>query len=185
MGYEVEMKFRTPGHFGLAERLRDLGAVPDGEITQEDAYLGHPSRDFAQTNEALRLRRIGDENRITYKGPRLGGPTKTREEIELAFDEGEPAFAQLHRLFTNLGFRPVATVKKRRRLFHLEHGGRPIEVVLDHVEGLGDFAEVEALAASDADLPAAQAAVLDLAQKLGLAEPEPRSYLRMLLELNS
>lgn len=182
MSYEVEMKFRTPGHSDLVERLAALGAEPAGEVVQEDAYLAHPARDFAVSNEALRLRRIGAENRITYKGPRLGGPTKTREEIELAFEDGEPAFGQMHRLFTNLGFRPVAVVRKTRRRFHLKFGGHDIEVALDAADSLGEFAEVEAIAATEAGLPAAQGAVLELAGALGLSEVEPRSYLRMFLD---
>jgi adenylate cyclase, class 2 len=130
----------------------------------------------------LRIRRIGVENRITYKGPRLSGPTKTREEIEIAVTSGEGAFSQLVRLFENLGFRPVATVRKSRTPFHLNREGLAVEVVLDRAVGLGDFAEIEALAATKSELPAAQAAVLALAQELGLTEVEPRSYLRMLLE---
>ncbi|MBV8267850.1 MAG: hypothetical protein JO252_16105, partial [Planctomycetaceae bacterium] len=41
---------------------------------------------------------------------------------------------------------------------------------------------VEAIAEDEADLPAAQGAVLDLADVLGLTDVEPRSYLRMALE---
>src|SRR5687768_6575525 len=107
MSFEVEVKYRTDDHAGLVERLRGLGAEADAEVTQEDAYLGHPARDFARTNEAFRIRRIGASNRVTYKGPRRDGPTKTREEIEIGFDEGEPAFEQMRRLLMNLGFRPV------------------------------------------------------------------------------
>jgi adenylate cyclase, class 2 len=95
---------------------------------------------------------------------------------------GEVAFSQLLRLFENLGFRPVATVRKSRTPFHLNVERRAVEVVLDRAVGIGDFAEIEVLAATDADLPAAQAAVLALAQQLGLTEVEPRSYLRMILE---
>ena len=54
--------------------------------------------------------------------------------------------------------------------------------MLDRADGLGDFAEIETLAATESDLPAAQAAVLALANELGLTEVEPRSYLRMSLE---
>jgi adenylate cyclase class 2 len=72
-------------------------------------------------------------------------------------------------------------VRKVRRAFHLVRDGRPMEVVLDRAEGLGDFAEVEALA-EDEDLGSAQAAVLGLARELGLERVEPRSYLRMILE---
>ena len=182
MGYEVEVKYRLVDHDQLERRLADRGAVREPEITHEDIYLSHPSRDFAASNEAFRIRRIGTENRITYKGPRLSGPTKTREEIEIAVAPGEGAFNQLLRLFENLGFRPIGTVRKSRTPFRLNHEGRAVEVVLDRAVGLGDFAEIEALAATEPELPAARAAVLALAQELGLTEVEPRSYLRMLLE---
>jgi adenylate cyclase class 2 len=125
---------------------------------------------------------VGESNRVTYKGPRRDGPTKTREEIELPLGEGAENFEQWRKLFENLGFRPVAVVRKVRRSFHLTVQGRPIEVALDEAEGIGAFAEVEAIARDDSDLPAAQAAVLELAQSLGLSEVEPRSYLRMALE---
>jgi adenylate cyclase, class 2 len=184
MGYEVEVKYRTGPHDDLAARLAALGASAAGAIVQEDAYLSHPARDFAQTNEALRLRRVGEANRITYKGPRRAGPTKTREEIELPLGEGPEASERWLKLFENLGFRPVAVIRKVRRAFRLSWRGRPVEVALDEVEGVGTFAEVEAIAGDEADLPSAQAAVLDLAAALGLSEAqvEPRSYLRMALE---
>lgn len=184
MSFEVESKFRTETHAELQQRLTALGAVAKPEVVQEDIYLGHPSRDFAQTKEAFRIRRIGSENRITYKGPRLSGPTKTREEIELPFEAGEPTFEQMLRLFVNLGFREVAVVRKSRRPFHLVFQGQELEVALDKAEGLGEFAEVEAFAATESDLPAAQEAVLELARRLGLTDVEPRSYLRMHLDAN-
>ncbi len=182
MSYEVEMKFHSADHDRLRRSLLDRGAEEGPVSEQEDVYLQHPSRDFAQTHEALRLRRIGPENRVTYKGPRFPGPTKTREEIEIAFDGGEEAFRAVARLFENLGFRPVATIRKRRTTFHLIHPPHEIEVTLDQAEGLGDFAEIETIARDEVDLPAAQAAVLALAVELGLDQVEPRSYLRMFLE---
>ena len=136
----------------------------------------------ASYEQALRLRREGTSNRVTYKGPRQGGPTKTREEIEIAFAQGAEEQGRMRRLWELLGFRPVAVLHKRRRAFSLDHQGRHLEVVLDEAEDLGTFVEVEAIAADEADLPAAQAAVLDLARELGLTEVEPRSYLRMALE---
>jgi adenylate cyclase class 2 len=183
MGYEVEMKFRTgDSHTALGRRLAAMGGVAGPVQDQEDIYLSHPARDFAQTGEALRLRREGSSNRLTYKGPRHAGPTKTREEVEIAFDSGADAQKRMGRLWEALGFRPVAVLHKRRQAFHLVREGRSIEVVLDEAEDLGSFAEVEALATDAADLPAAQAAVLDLGRALGLTEVEPRSYLRMALE---
>src|SRR5262245_15995791 len=118
MSFEVEVKYRSADHDRLRRLLIDRGAREDAPVEQEDVYLSHPSRDFAQTNEALRLRRIGTDNRITYKGPRFPGPTKTREEIEISVAQGEDASRDLARLFENLGFRPVAAIRKRRTTFH-------------------------------------------------------------------
>ncbi len=182
MSYEVEIKFRSAEHDRLRRRLEECGAVEGPTVVQVDSYLIHPSRDFAQTGEALRLRRIGEENRITYKGPRYDGPTKTREEIEIPMAEGEATFQQLTRLFERLGFRPISSIRKTRSTFHLSDPAHHIEVVLDRVDGLGDFAEIEIVAAAESELPAAQTAVLGIADRLGLTEVEPRSYLRMVLE---
>jgi adenylate cyclase, class 2 len=182
MSYEVEIKFRSADHVLLRRRLAERGAVAEPSVVQVDTYMNHPCRDFARTNEAFRLRRIGAENRITYKGPKLDGPTKTREEIELTLAEGADAFEQISRLFEHLWFRPVATIRKERTTFHLPDPSHRIEVALDRAEGLGDFAEIEIVVASESELPAAQGAVLALAEELGLTEVEPRSYLRMALE---
>ena len=147
MGFEVEIKFRDADHAAIERRLLALGAVPGDPVEQADVYLAHPSRDFAATGEHFRLRRDRSSNRLTYKGPRHAGPTKTRtKEVEVDFEDGPDAWAKMARLVEALGFRPVATVTKTRRPFHLVRDGRPIEVVLDSALGLGDFAEVEALA---------------------------------------
>ncbi len=182
MGYEVEVKYRGADHADLAARLAALGATAGPAVEHEDSYLAHPSRDFARTGEALRIRGEGSANAVTYKGAKLGGPTKTREEIEVGFAEGLEARGEMAGIFGRLGFEPVAVVRKRRTSYRLEAEGRALTVTLDRAEGLGDFAEVEALAESESDLPGAQGAVLALAVRLGLAEVEPRSYLRMVLE---
>jgi adenylate cyclase class 2 len=182
MKYEVEIKFRVADPEQLAVRLSALGATAREETPQADGYLSHPGREFAATGEALRLRRDGLRNWITYKGPKHAGPTKTREEIEVSLADGPETALKARLAFERLGFALVAEVRKRRRPFQIAYRGLPMEVVLDVAEDIGVFAEVEALAHDETDLPAAQAAVLGLAGELGLTEVEPRSYLRMLLE---
>ena len=180
MPYEVEIKFRVPNHDALIGAFKALGVAPTAPIAHSDLYLAHPSRDFARSDEALRLRREGETNAITYKGPKRGGPTKTREEVEVTF--APEAREDMARIFEALGFRPVAEVKKTRTSYRISGRDRPMIVTLDDAERLGTFAEVETIAQGDDDLPHAQQAVLDLAHELGLTDVEPRSYLRMTLE---
>jgi adenylate cyclase class 2 len=176
------VKYRAADHDQVLRRLLELGAEAAGSLDQEDTYLGHPARDFARTGEAFRIRRSGEDNLVTYKGPRKEGPTKTREELEVPFKPGDGALRKMLRLFRSLGFAPVASIFKRREAFHLKFQDHALEIALDTAEGLGAFVEIEAIVSSDDDLPRAQQAVLALAGRLGLTDLEPRSYLRMALE---
>src|SRR5438105_8557348 len=72
---EIELKFPAPA--GIAAKIVALGARPGSRHVERDHYFNAPDRDFAATNEAFRIRRSGNESRLTYKGPRLAGPAKT------------------------------------------------------------------------------------------------------------
>lgn len=179
--YEVELKFRLAGSQAeeVLSIINELGGKRSDSIEQQDLYFAHPQRDFVQTDEALRIRACGDENCLTYKGPKVGGPTKTRHEIETTFGSGRQTCEQLAETLEILGFRRVRTVVKQRVAFALSWDGYDYTLALDTVEGLGEFIEIELLANED-DRDAAGAAVLKLAGRLQLQEPERRSYLGML-----
>lgn len=182
MSYEVEQKFRVPNHALVAFRLAALGARPGPPLNQQDLYLNHPSRNFAETNEALRIRTVGDLNVITYKGPKRPGPIKTRKEIEVEFAQGPLPLDQIRTIFALLGFKTIAIICKQRTPYHLHIHNRQVEVVLDVAENLGAFVEVETIALEDSDLAEAQRLVHEVAASLGLDNLETRSYLRMTLE---
>lgn len=178
--FEVEQKFAVEGFAAIQRKLRERGVELSSPMSQADRYFAHPARDFAVTDEALRIRQIGDENRITYKGPKLDKLTKTRREIELPFDSGNDQAERYGELLMALGFSPRAVVSKQRRVGHFEHRGFAVEVALDDVDNVGTFVELEISAEDDA-LDAARAALLNLADELGLTQVERRSYLEMLL----
>ncbi len=81
--YEVELKYRVADVPEVEAALERLGASWHGTTEQVDRYFNHPSRDFAVTDEALRLRSTAVGVAITWKGPRLDATAKTRHEIEL------------------------------------------------------------------------------------------------------
>ncbi|MCH7990085.1 MAG: class IV adenylate cyclase, partial [Planctomycetes bacterium] len=83
MSYEVELKFPLDDAERISAQLDGLQAERGAPIEQVDRYFNHPSRDFAQTDEALRIRTMNDRSLLTYKGPLLDAETKTRLEIEL------------------------------------------------------------------------------------------------------
>jgi adenylate cyclase class 2 len=194
--YEVEQKYPLSDGSTVEAALVRLGATWHGTAEQVDRYFNHPSRDFAVTDEALRLRRTDDTLAITWKGPRLDATAKTRREIELPLVEAAvpaaalveaavPAAALVEaavpasldrwtELLEALGFRQV------REVATVAWQGMAIEVAIDQVAGLGDFVELELLADAPG-IAAAAARVESLARELGCTNPERRSYLEMLL----
>src|SRR5690348_13935461 len=136
---EVEVKYRIADRDRLIARLQELGAEAFEERTDEDFYYNAPDRDFKQTDEAVRLRRIGIANRLTYKGPKRDAATKTRTEIEVPLGDGDEIAADMGRLLTNLRYRPVAVVSKRRAVYHLTRGGFAVEACVDDVDRVGAF----------------------------------------------
>jgi adenylate cyclase class 2 len=177
---EVEMKFPVDDLAPLTTRLAGWGARAAPPLQEADRYFSAPDRDFAGTDEALRLRRIGTANFITYKGPKRDAETKTRTEIEVPFADGAKAAEDLGRLLTHLGYRPVAEVRKTRTAYSIEREGFALQVCLDRVEWLGCFVELEILAPEER-LDEARVVLLRSAAELGLTTSERRSYLELLL----
>lgn len=177
---EVEVKYRYTDWDGLRAKLAAIGAVADAPRTDADHYFNAPDRDFAATDEALRLRRIGADNRLTYKGPKTDSQTKTRTEIELAVEPGDAGAATATAFLTHLGYRPVAVVTKTRQVYHFTRAGFAVEVCLDDVGPVGRFVELEVVTDPER-FEAAKAVVLGLAAEFGLTEPERRSYLGLTL----
>lgn len=175
--YEVELKLRAD-HDRVRERLADCGADRVGAVTQRDTYYDAPDRDFAATDEALRVRRERDDGTrvvLTYKGPLVDSDSKTREEAETRVSSREDVEA----ILGGLGYEPAATVVKERERYAVGD----CTVTLDHVEKLGEFVEVER-EATETDIDDARGDAVAVLETLGL-DPDDQirtSYLELLFE---
>lgn len=181
MTFEVELKFRVTELDAIRAALSNLGAVEQSECVHVDRYFNHPARDFHATDEAFRIRSVGDSNCLTYKGAVVGQVAKTRHEIEIPFADGIEQSQKLFEMVRLLGFRFVREVCKSRKSLTLDWNGRHYDLALDDVPPLGQFLEIE-LIAEDHERETAEKAVWSLAHELDLNVPEPRSYLNLLIE---
>lgn len=177
--YEVELKVEAD-HGSVREALADAGAERVGTVTQVDTYYNAPHRVFAETDEALRIRRerhLGDDNettKLTYKGPLVEDASKTRKEHETAVIDDDATAG----ILDGLGFEPAATVRKEREYFQLDG----YTVTLDDVIDLGAFVEVEQETTED-NVERVRVGAADVLRALGLnpAEQIRTSYLGLLL----
>ncbi len=177
MPIEIEAKAYAKNLKVIEEKIINIGAKLVWQGKQVDTYYNHPNRNFAETDEALRVREEEDKAVLTYKGPKIDTLTKTREEIKVQLKDT----SSIKELLKRLGFKEVGVVKKHRMKFFLDE----FKICLDKVEGLGEFVEIEAAShskESNAKVTALRNRILKTFDQLGLKDMERRSYLELLLE---
>lgn len=178
---EIEQKYRVDALSPLAKRLDAMPWSNRREYGMIDRYYLAPDRDFSQTGETLRLRMERGEFDLTYKGPKLDGPMKTRRELRVPLAGGHQSILVMGELLATLGYKVLCDVPKSRNLYVLEMLPYNVVVCLDTLPGLGMFVEVEVVCKAEHKAEG-EALVQSVAESLGLTNPEPRSYLEIFLE---
>ena len=177
---EVEAKAKIENFDDMKKKLENLGAIKSKKEFQEDIYFNSPIVDFANTDEALRIRTTEENEKknifITYKGPKIDSKSKTREEIEIKIEDSE----KCSKIFQHLGFTKVRAVRKNRQYYAYKN----FEISLDDVEGLEPYMEIEISLEDGNDYSEAQEKIFELFSKLGINDGfERTSYLELLEKL--
>jgi adenylate cyclase class 2 len=173
---EVEVKARVKDPKNVERSIIALGASPTGIEVQADTYYSAPYRDFAKTDEALRIRVHDNNCFLTYKGPKMDTISKTRKEYEIEVNDADC----MGNILSSLSFTPVATIVKKRKKYRLGD----FIISLDEVRNLGDFIEAE-VSIRDSKLHEEKVeCIFRLFEKLGIRRDESirMSYLEMILE---
>jgi len=170
---EIELKVRVQDLAPIRERLRELHADLTGTTCEHDVYFNAPHRDFARTDEALRVRYSDNNVIVTYKGAKIPGfEFKAREEINVTIENG----AGFESILERLGFKKTAVVDKTREYYHYGEAS----ITLDDVKGLGFFVEIE-LTGNEAG-SSVTGKINSIAEKIGVeGEQILSSYLELLL----
>jgi adenylate cyclase, class 2 len=181
--FEIEQKYTLTQKQVALAKLQASAATSLGAQTEIDHYFNAPDRDFAITGEAFRLRRVKDDNQLTYKGPKdAKSAVKIRKEIELSVESGIAGYEKTVLMLTSLGYRPVAVVKKQREMFRLAKDSFEVTICIDECEHVGNYAEIEIIVVQESHRDHAIKVIEKLAQEYAFGPVEKRSYLRMLLE---
>ena len=169
--FEVEVKAPVKDADALINAILKKGAGFLKSETNSDIYYNHPSRDFAETDEAFRIRKVDNKYFFTYKGPKIGTAAKSRIERELEINDYETA----REIVSLLGFRETGRVNKQREIYTCGD----ITICIDNVDGLGVFVEIEKTGPEREPL---EKEVIRFASELGISGFERRSYLEMILK---
>ncbi|WPC71467.1 class IV adenylate cyclase [Aeromonas hydrophila] len=165
--FEVEFKYRLGDVEAFTTALAALNPEVMLERNQEqDTYLDMPDHSLSAAGKSLLIRTMQPS------GIRLWivkGPEPDRCEAVNIID-ADKAISMLH----TLGYQPILTLRKVRSIYFVG----PFHVTLDHLAGLGDFAELAIMTDDETLLPDYRQQLLSLAARLGLNPEwlETRSY---------
>ena len=137
MPREIEIKLRIASAPAMREALEHDGyTVHHAREKEVNLVFDSPAVRLIEHGQLLRLRRIGARTILTYKGPAENTKHKSREEIELALDDGH----DLETILDRLGFSPIFRYEKFRAEY--KRPGEEGIVTVDETP-IGDFIELE------------------------------------------
>jgi adenylate cyclase, class 2 len=133
---EIELKFLNVNVEEIKDKLIKLGAeLKFGAHTESFPFWADGFHSSNSNMKFLRIRKINDDVKITFKAPAKDSIMTNREEIEISVDNYEQAI----KLVENLGFEKGKVFRKHRE--HYELGN--IHFELDTLENIPTYLEVE------------------------------------------
>lgn len=141
MKEETEVKLRVASAEAARAMLDRLGAVCERTRMFEDNVLyDDPGGSLRAAGCVLRLREVGGETLLTFKGPkRVVEGVKSRDEHETRVASA----AEMRAILAAAGYRPIFRYQKYRETWSF----RGVEVVVDETP-IGTFFELEGELAS-------------------------------------
>jgi adenylate cyclase class 2 len=136
-GLETEVKIPLTHAAAIRAQIEALGfQISAPRIFEVNTVYDTAGQTLRQANMLLRLRRAGEHCVITWKGPSVSGPHKSRPEIETTVG----SFESLDGILRALGYLQAFRYEKYRTEFAVSEAEGTI--VLDETP-IGDFLELE------------------------------------------
>jgi len=186
---EIEIKFQLElDKISFFETWLEDNAIFKGKIKITDFYLNNPKssyyfmspKGYKEALDFLRVRITDKKNYLCYKKRHIDSHYKTVsvDELEVIVDDG----LQAVKVLEHAGYTDIIRIEKTRSIFIYED----FEIVLDDVEDLGSFIEIEIKEhkhKTEKELINALDRIYDLLKKIGLPEIKKfdRGYLSIFL----
>ncbi|MFM5615849.1 class IV adenylate cyclase [Aeromonas veronii] len=165
--FEVEFKYQLTDRPAFLKAL--LAFNPEimlEDNLEQDRYFDTQDDALARAGKSLAIRTMQPSGIQLWI---VKGPESDRCEAVNINDADKAA-----NMLLTMNYRQILVITKRRSIYFIG----PFHVTLDHLAGIGDFAELAIMTDDEARLPEFRQQLLALADQLGLSPDaqEPRSY---------
>lgn len=146
---EVESKFFCKDKDTLYKIIKELNMKKQNEIREIDEYFTDMNCKFIKDRTCLRIRNTNNkEMELTFKGKsKKLGSTYAKKESNIKFDIRK--YNEILKLLNNLGYYSYVKVKKNRNVYTKKHKNLIYNVMIDEIQDVGEFVELELLSNND------------------------------------
>lgn len=138
-GIETEVKIRLADEIAARRRLDDARfSISKPRRFEANTLYDTSDRELKRSQMLLRLRQAGSDGLLTWKGPSIAGPHKSRPELETSVASVET----MDRILRAIGYEPAFRYEKYRTEFKQSREAGEGVVTLDETP-IGDFFELE------------------------------------------
>lgn len=144
---ELEASFVLPNGFDeLLNIIEKENFKFDSDNTEEDTYYTDEEETFVKQRICLRTRKKNDSFlELTYK-PKTDDKTEQYGKREVNINLNTKDYEDMGFILESLGYKRYIRFKKLRKTYTKNIDGTEYNVMLDEIEGVGKFVELEILA---------------------------------------
>lgn len=139
MEREIEVKILEIDQSSVRQRLEKVGAKFSFRHEFWAIFWEDPSESIIKKGDLLRLRKEGDETRITYKRKISDDGPKVMQELETVVTD----MAAMKDILEAIGMKSYQTTRKYRTQYDLPQGHVVIDEYQDYMAKIPPFLEVE------------------------------------------
>lgn len=133
---EIEVKILDINPRKIRRKLQGLGAVKVFQGNIESLILDFNDQRISSRGECLRLRKVGTEVELCYKGKKGTGHYKIREETEVTASDYNTTL----QILRSIGLTVIETSSKKRESYQLKN----VTFDIDFIPSIPPYLEIEA-----------------------------------------
>ena len=149
---EIEESYYLDNNYtNILKKIKEENFEFTKDITEEDTYFTDKDFNFIKDRVCLRTRKVNEDFlEITYK-PKTDKTTEKygKREVNLKIDPDDYNDAKY--IIQELGYIKYVSFKKHRKIYSKTINRFKYSVMIDSIENIGDFIELEILADNEAE----------------------------------
>ena len=148
---ELEAGYKLTDFENILKKIKEYDYKLNYRVTEQDTYYTDKDLEFIKNRICLRTRKVNNESlELTFK-PRSDANTEKYGKKEVNIQLKVEDLEDIKFIIKNLGYDEYVSFIKHRTVYSKEEFGFEHNIMLDEIEGVGYFAELELISHNETE----------------------------------